>query len=83
MGYLQDFVAKLEELMRTLGLTEEHREEIGAYVKKHRSTSLRATETASRGDAKSGTRSAGQQVGAWRGRGSGNPAPRCAGFFRA
>jgi hypothetical protein len=35
MGYLQDFVAKLEELMRTRGLTEEHREEIGAFVKKH------------------------------------------------
>jgi hypothetical protein len=35
MGYLQDFVATLEELMRTRGLTEEHREEIGAYVKKH------------------------------------------------
>jgi hypothetical protein len=28
-------VAKLEELMRTRGLTEEHREEIGAFVKKH------------------------------------------------
>ena len=35
MGYLQDFVATLEELMRTRGLTEEHRQEIGAYVRKH------------------------------------------------
>jgi hypothetical protein len=35
MGYLQDVVATLEELMRTRGLTEEHRQEIGAYVRKH------------------------------------------------
>jgi hypothetical protein len=35
MGYLEDVVAKLEELMRTRGLTEEHRQEIGAYFRKH------------------------------------------------
>jgi hypothetical protein len=35
MGYLEDVVATLEELMRTRGLTEEHRQEIGAYVRKH------------------------------------------------
>lgn len=35
MGYLEDVVATLEELMRTRGLAEEHRQEIGAYVRKH------------------------------------------------
>lgn len=35
MGYLQEFAAKLEELLRTRGLTEAQREEIIAYVKEH------------------------------------------------
>lgn len=35
MGYLQEFAAKLEELLRTRGLTEAQREEITAYVKEH------------------------------------------------
>lgn len=33
MGYLQVFGDKLDELMRTRGFTEAHREEIAAYVK--------------------------------------------------
>lgn len=35
MGYLQEFAAKLEELLRTRGLSEAQREEIIAYVKEH------------------------------------------------
>jgi hypothetical protein len=35
MGYLQEFGAKLEELLRTRGLTEAQCEEITAYVKEH------------------------------------------------
>ena len=35
MGYLQEFAAKLEELLRTRGLSEAQREEITAYVKEH------------------------------------------------
>jgi hypothetical protein len=35
MGYLQEFAAKLEELLHTRGLTEAQRDKIIAYVKEH------------------------------------------------